>query len=213
MLWIDWLILAIIAYNLIGGLFNGLLRSLVNLAALIGAYLLTPVLKPVLITTVGLMFGLPELLAVPIGMSLTWMSIYVVISLIGAFMGRMVNGTPLKWVDRIGGAAFGLLLSAILILFPLAAVASIPLLREFPAVEQTLARSRCVPFLRPLVSLVQTTVGPAIVGYWLQQDQQRLQPKPTPSSSPQPRTPGHKSPKPGLKTPVPRAEVSPLTRA
>jgi len=175
MIWLDWLILAILAYNLIGGLMNGLLRSLVNLAALIGAYLLTPFLKPVMIALIGNVFGLEEMLAVPIGMGLTWTVIYLAISLTGAYIGKMLNKTPLQVVDRAGGAAFGLFISGILILLPLAAVQAIPLLRDMPPVKETLAKSVCLPVINPLIKGLQTTVGPAVVNYWFQGDKQKMQ--------------------------------------
>jgi membrane protein required for colicin V production len=183
MIWLDWLILAILAYNLIGGLMNGLLRSLVNLAALIGAYLLTPFLKPVMIGLVGSVFGLEEILAVPIGVGLTWTAIYLGISLVGSVIGKMVNKTPLKFVDRAGGAVFGLFISSILILVPLAAVQSIPLLRDMKPVQETLAKSLCMPVLSPFVTIVKTTVGPAIVDYWLKKDKDQFK---SPSKQPPP---------------------------
>lgn len=206
MIWLDWLILAILAYNLIGGLMNGLLRSLVNLAALVGAYLLTPLLKPVMIALIGNIFGLEEMLAVPIGLGLTWTVIYLAISLTGAYIGKMVNKTPLQVVDRIGGAAFGLFISGILILLPLAAVQAIPLLRDMPPVKQTLAKSICLPVVNPLIKGLQTTVGPAVVNYWLQGDQKKMQKplqKPPAPPAKQPGTPPQKNTQPQGKKPAP----------
>lgn len=184
MVWLDWLILGILVYNLIGGLINGLLRSLVNLAALIGAYLLTPALKPLMISLVAMVFGLQDMLAVPMGIGLTWTAIYLAISLVGSILGRVLNKTPLKWLDRTGGALFGLLISLILILLPLAAIQSIPLLRQMKPVQETLQQSVCLPTLQPLLNIVQTTVGPAVIDYWLQQDKTHLKHTPLPQPSP-----------------------------
>lgn len=203
MIWLDWFILGILAYNLIGGLMNGLLRSLVNLAALMGAYLLTPVLKPPMIFLVGTVLALQDMLAVPVGISLTWTAIYLAISLVGSVLGRLLHKTPLKWLDRAGGAIFGLLISLILILLPLAAVQSVPLLREMKPVQEMLQRSVCLPVLKPLLQTVQTTAGPAVIGYWLQQDKARLKKSPLPQPSPLAGPPGSAqkspaaAPKPG----------------
>ncbi|PIQ28145.1 hypothetical protein COW36_05095 [bacterium (Candidatus Blackallbacteria) CG17_big_fil_post_rev_8_21_14_2_50_48_46] len=206
MIWLDWLILAILAYNLIGGLMNGLLRSLVNLAALLGAYLLTPFLKPLMIVMIGNIFGLEEMLAVPLGVGFTWTVIYLAISLTGAFIGRMISKTPLKLVDRVGGAAFGLLISSILILLPLAAVQSIPLLREMKPVQETLAKSLCMPLLNPLVKTVQISVGPMVVNYWLAKEKKQSPPAQKPVQKPgqvkgkAPVSPAAKAPSPSTRT-------------
>lgn len=130
MIWLDWLILGIVTYNLVTGLMSGLLRSLINLAALIAAYLLTPLLKGMLVAILQLTLMLPDYLALPLGTSLTWMLIYLVISAVGLTLVKMLHKTPLKLVDRLGGAAFGLLISALLILLPLAAIRSLPFCKK-----------------------------------------------------------------------------------
>ena len=64
----------------------------------------------------------------------------------------------------------------------------------------------------PLVALVQTTVGPAIVGYWLKPEQQRLKPLPsaTPSGAPPKKTP-HKKPAQASRKPAhPQARQKPV---
>lgn len=199
MIWLDWLILVLIAYNLISGLFSGLVRSLVNLVALIGAFLLTPVLKAPLTAIVQSIFALPAAIALPLGTSLTWTGIYVLISVAGLIWAKAISKTPLKWIDRLGGAAFGLLISGLLILLPLALVDSIPVLQKVKPLQSTLKESVIVPYLEPGVRFVRLTIGPALVNYWLKErDHTRMQESlPSPSSGLQktpPRSQGTQSP-------------------
>lgn len=190
MIWLDWLIIAIVGYNVVTGLFSGFLRSLINLVALILAYLLTPVLKGPISAIVGATFQLPEALALPLGTFLTWTLIFVVISAVGMIASKVVNMTPLALVDRAGGAAFGLFVSALLILLPLAAIQSLPFLQQVPPLQQTLKSSMMVSALQPVTSFVQTTAGPAILNYWLksgdQQDMKQSLPKATPKPAAKP---------------------------
>lgn len=188
MIWLDWLIILIVGYNVASGLFSGFIRSLVNFVALIAAYLLTPMAKGPVAQLVQALFQLPDYLALPLGSSLAWMLVYVVISAIGMAIAKFVNKTPLMVVDRFLGVSFGLLVSAILVLVPLAAVQSIPLLKSVPPVQQTLNASMMVKALKPAIAFVQSSAGPAIVNYWLksgdQKDMKQSMPAPQKSMSP-----------------------------
>jgi len=205
MIWIDWLILAILAYNVGSGLFTGLLRSLVNLVALITAYLLTPVLKlPLSQLLQANLLELPAYLALPLSTALTWTGIYVLISGMGLFFAKTMDQTLLKPVDRLGGAALGLFVASLLILLPLTAVRALPFLQKMPAVQETLGKSMLVPMLNPAVELVQHSLGPAVLNYWLKpKEQERMEdtlPASQPSASPaSPGSPG--SPRPGSHAP------------
>lgn len=195
---IDWGILILVLYNSISGLFSGLWRSLTNLAALVCAFLLTPVLKPVVIDLVANMFQLNPYLAIPIGTSLTWTGVYVAISFAGLVWSKILSKTPLKIVDRLGGLALGLLISALLILVPLAAVRSLPFLNTYQPIQQALAASAFVPMLNPAVEFVRLTVGPSVLDYWLKQQEQKEMQAPAP----------HK-PQPGRQQPPAPASLAP----
>ena len=69
--------------------------------------------------------------------------------------------------------AFGLLVSGVLVLVPLAAVQSLPMLKSVPQVQQTLQKSMTVKALKPAIAFVQSTAGPAIVNYWLKSGDQK----------------------------------------
>ncbi|HEY9844195.1 MAG TPA: CvpA family protein [Candidatus Obscuribacterales bacterium] len=197
MIWLDWIIVAIVGYNVVTGLFSGFLRSLINLVALVVAYLLTPVVKGPLAAIVQATFGLQDYLAVPLGAFLAWTLVYVAISAAGMILSKIVNMTPLMIVDRLGGAAFGLFISALLILLPLAAVQSLPFIKSIPALQQTLKTSKVVTALQPAIGFVETTAGPMILNYWLKPGDQKDMKQSLPGAKPS-TTPGTKpSVKPG----------------
>lgn len=184
MIWLDWLIVAIVGYNLVSGLFAGFLRSLVNLAALVVAYLLTPIVKGPLAALVQSNFHLADAVALPLGAFLAWTLVYVIISLLGMILSKVINMTPLAILDRLGGAAFGLFVSALLILLPLAAIQALPFAKSIPALQQTLHESRVVTALAPAIAFTRTTAGPMILNYWFKSGDQHdmKQSLPTPAS-------------------------------
>lgn len=184
---IDWGILVLVLYNTVSGLFSGLWRSLTNLAALVCAFLLTPLLKPIVIDLVANLFQLNPYLSIPLGTSLTWTGIYVVISFAGLVWSKILSKTPLRIVDRLGGLALGLLISALLILVPLAAIRSLPFLSTYQPVQKALSASVIVPLLNPAVEFVRFTVGPTVLNYWLkQQEQKQMQAPVPPAAKPKP---------------------------
>lgn len=186
--WIDWLIIALVVYNVGSGLFTGLLRSLLNVAALVTAYLLTPILKLPLSQILQSVLELPPYLTLPLSSTLTWGGIYVLISGLGLIFAKSIDQTLLKPVDRLGGAALGLGMSALLILLPLSAIKALPFLQKIPAIETQLTHSSLVPVLMPAVKVAEQTVGPLILSYWLKQrEQDRMEqalPQTKPSASP-----------------------------
>jgi len=185
--WIDILVLLIVGYNIVTGLKNGLLRSLGHLLALGGAFVFTPVVKFVVIRMVTMMFDLPQHLAIPVGMAVTWMGIYILISIVVHIVSKAVDATPLKIMNRLGGLGLGLLMSGAVILFPLAVIDSFPILREQPAIQAKLSGAMFwEPVLKPATYYTRTVLGPSILGMWLGSDQEKLKQVPgaTPSGPP-----------------------------
>ncbi len=184
---IDWAILILVIYNAVSGLFSGLWRSLTNLAALVCAFLLTPILKGPVTSLIESMFEIPAYLALPVGTSLTWTLIYVVISILGLIWMKTLEKTPLKIVDRLGGLLLGLFISAAIVLVPLAAIDAFPILKKAEPVQKTLAASTFIPMLNPAVDYIRLVAGPAVWNYWLEsQNKPETTPSPESSVSPSP---------------------------
>jgi len=203
MIWLDWLFILLVIYNLGSGFFTGLLRSLINLAALITAYLITPIAKGPLTHIVQSMFDLPLSLALPIGTILSWTGIYVLISAMGLIVAKTMDKTPIKIIDRFGGAAFGCLISALIIFVPLMAIRALPFLKNIPALEQTLNESKLIPVINPVLSELETNLGPIVLNYWVKAtEQNKLEEQASdvavPSPSPQSQA-ASSSPSPALK--------------
>lgn len=200
-IWLDWAIVAIVIYNLGAGLFTGLLRSLINLAALATAYVMTPVAKGPVTQILQSLTEMPPYLAVPLGATLAWAGIYVIISSAGLIWAKIVDKTPLKILDRLGGVALGLFVSSLLILLPLTAVRSLPFLQKIPALKEALAQSQLLPLLNPALQVVETTVGPMILNYWVKHPEQQELEKSLPQNqaTPHPQAGSHASSKPTTK--------------
>lgn len=186
MIWLDWLIIGLAVYNVGSGLLTGLLRSLINVAALVTAYLLTPVLKLPVSQFLQTFLELPPYLTLPLSTALTWGGVYVTISALGLIFAKTMDQTLLKPVDRLGGALLGLGMSALLILLPLSALNALPFVQKMPAIEDTLARSLLVPVLMPAVKLAEQTVGPWVLDYWLKQREQDRMEQTLPATGPSP---------------------------
>lgn len=184
MSWIDWLIIGLVIYNVGSGLFTGLLRSLLNVAALVTAYLLTPVLKLPLSQLLQSVLELPPYLTLPLSTTLTWGGVYVAISALGLIFVKSMDQTLLKPIDRLGGALLGLGMSALLVLLPLSAIKALPFLQKIPAIEAQLARSSLVPVLMPAVTVAEQTIGPWILDYWLKQREQDRMEQTLPGAKP-----------------------------
>lgn len=199
MIWIDWLFILLVVYNLGSGLITGLMRSLINLAALITAYLLTPIVKIPVIQLVQNLFDLPLTLALPVGTVLSWTGVYVLISAMGIVVAKTMDKTPVKILDRLGGALFGCLISALMIFVPLMAVRALPFLKKIPALERTLNESHLIPILNPILTRLENSLGPIILDYWVKTtEQNKLQSETAPK-------PGSTS-KPGIKPATPSGQ-------
>lgn len=163
---LDWLILGLVTYNLVSGLMSGLLRALLNLVAMVGAYLCLPFVKPRLSQLLVSQLTMPETLAFPVSGFLGWGLIYVILSAVGLAVIKSLDKTPLKPLDRLLGGAFGLSLAALIILIPLTVVQALPFVREWPPVENALSNSLLVPQIQPVIRGVETQVGGWVRQWW-----------------------------------------------
>lgn len=164
--YLDWLILGLLVYNGVSGLMSGLLRALLNIVAMLGAYVCLPFVKPILSQLLVSQMEMPESLALPLSGFLGWGLIYVVLSALGLGVIKTLDKTPLKPLDRLAGAAFGLSIASLMILVPLTVVQALPFVRDWPPVQNTLQRSLLVPQIQPVISLVETQVGGLVRKWW-----------------------------------------------
>lgn len=165
--WLDYVIIAIVCYNSILGLTSGLIRSLFSILALVGAFVLAPAVQPILTPFVqSFLQNNDPTMASPIAMTVAWIAIYMLVSIIGVVIGKLIQKTPLQIVDRLGGLAFGLIVSAFIIFLPLAFMESNPIISETIPIEETIKNSVTLPIFKPVKIIIQDKIGTLVVKYW-----------------------------------------------
>lgn len=164
--WIDITILVILIYNIWVGFSNGLIRSLFGMVALISAYFLAPLGKPVALNIVSSSLHWDKVIMEPIALGLSWIIIYLVISLTGTIIWKLVSKTPLKLIDKIGGVLLGLFISSIIIMVPVITIETLPITQNMPQVNAEIKKSKILPVLKPSKTLIEFTFKGLLLNYW-----------------------------------------------
>jgi uncharacterized membrane protein required for colicin V production len=113
-----WLLTALVAIILLAftiqGFRVGLLRRLVEFAGAIGSFLLATSQGPLLASQLERWPGLHGKVALYAAWIVLFVAGLIVTRLLAVVAGRAIQVTLVGWVDRLGGAACGLLLGALL---------------------------------------------------------------------------------------------------
>lgn len=126
MTWVDWAIIALLVFSVLGGLTQGFIRSIFSLAGLLlGLQLaawnyqrVAEMLKP----TIQI-----EGLADTIGFIVITALVLVIAGLVGSVVAKTFQNLGLGWLDRIVGGVFGLVQGVVMVtLFILVTVAFFP---------------------------------------------------------------------------------------
>ena len=163
--WIDITILVILIYNIAVGYTNGLIRSIFGLLALIGAYLIAPLGKPIAFAIISLFLHWDKIILEPMAMALSWIVLYIAISLTGTLIWYSVKKTKLKTVDKLGGLALGLFISVVIINVPLILIDTFPVTRNIPQIKQDVKKSQLLPVMKPSRAIVEFTFK-GMLNYW-----------------------------------------------
>ena len=164
--WIDITILVILIYNIWVGYSNGLIRSLFGLIALIGAYFLAPLGKPVTVNIVNSFLHWDKIILEPFALGLSWIIIYLLISLTGTIIWKIISKTPLKLADKIGGVLLGLFISSIIILVPIIVIEALPITKDMPQVTTEIKKSKLLTAIKPTKALIEVAFKGALLNYW-----------------------------------------------
>lgn len=136
--WLDVVLIVFLALSVLGGLINGLIRTIVGLAGLVlGIYLAG---------RYYVAFGnwLPianEDIASIVAFAIILIGIMVVAAIVAFFLRRLIGLAMLGWLDRLLGAAAGLVLGGLL------CAAGLALLTHFLNIEGTVSQSWLASFL------------------------------------------------------------------
>jgi membrane protein required for colicin V production len=126
MTWVDWAIIALLVFSVLGGLTQGFIRSIFSLAGLLLGLQIAawnyPRVAEWLQPTIQI-----EGLADTIGFIVITVVVLVFAGLIGSIVAKMVHQLGLGWLDRIVGGVFGLVQGVVLVtVFILVTVAFFP---------------------------------------------------------------------------------------
>lgn len=160
MIWVDYVFIAIVALSLLLGIWRGLVREAISLAALIAAVVLTMLYAP------DLARWLKPHLESPIGRLLVanvvvFLSVMLIGALVAWLASRVVKGAGLGSLDRMLGGAFGVA-RGLLVLAVIALTVQLTSLRREPVLQQ----SQLLPRLHPLAAGLES-IAPAEWLNWL----------------------------------------------
>lgn len=140
--WLDYFLLLLAILFAAGGLKRGLSREAFGLAATVAGILLaawfygvpSAILRPYLSS---------DWLAHMLGFLLIFFVVQIAGALAGTLLARLLKWTGLGWLDRVGGALFGVVKAG------LVGVVLVMILTAFPAkpLPDSVAHSRCGPYL------------------------------------------------------------------
>lgn len=153
--WIDWVILLVMGYGLITGWSSGLVRTLLNVAALVAAFVMGPMVRPLAMQVVDLVMTADPLVKTWFATAIAYGSIYVGLSVLGILWSRFLAKGVIKTSDKIAGLLLGGALSLVVLAVPLALILAVPALATAPVVQRTMAQSRLLPLLRPIAPMLQ----------------------------------------------------------
>lgn len=150
--WLDWLLLILLAFSAISGLWKGLIRTALDLAGLaLGIWLagrfyarLAPVLD----------FIPQENLAKIAAFVIITGAVMLVAYILGVIFKKIVSLLTWGWIDRLAGAILGLALGALLLGAALALLAKYPFLLPEQAIRDSWLASlllKSFPLVRGLL--------------------------------------------------------------
>lgn len=129
--WIDWTLLAILAVSVVAGLWRGLVFELMSLIGWVVAYVLAQMFSPQVAAHVPV--GAPgSALHLGLAFVITFVAALIVWALLARLVQLAIHATPLTAIDRVLGAAFGLLRGAVLLLVIATVVAFTPAAHSRP---------------------------------------------------------------------------------
>ncbi len=109
--WLDIVIIVVIAISVFGGLKNGLIKAVLSLAGLIvGVVLAGRYYTPI---SEQLTFIPQDNIARIVAFAIILIGVMVIAGVLANLLKRAVSAVMLGWVNRIGGAVFGLVLGAV----------------------------------------------------------------------------------------------------
>lgn len=111
MIWLDWVLLVLLAFSIVSGLMRGLMKTVFDLVGLVVGVLLAGryygAVAPML------SFIPQENLAKIAAFAIIAAVIMLIAGILGSIFKKVVSQLSFGWLDRLGGAVLGVALSAV----------------------------------------------------------------------------------------------------
>lgn len=164
--WVDYAFIGTVVFSMLLGIWRGLVREAISLAALIAAFLITGLYAP------DLAHWLDSAIDSPLVRGATaHILVFVAVLLAGALVNRLashvVKAAGLSGFNRMLGGGFGVA-RGLLIVTAVVLLAKVSVLGGEPALQA----SRLRPSLAPLADTLQAAIPPAWLA-WLADDEPR----------------------------------------
>ena len=128
LLWVDWLILAVLAFSCIISVIRGFVREALSLASWVCAFVVARTFHPNLETLLADSVSTPSV-RMAAAFLILFLATLVVGALIGHLIGKLVHASGLSALDRSLGMIFGFVRGVVVI------VVAVALLRLTPVVQ------------------------------------------------------------------------------
>ncbi len=139
---LDWILAGIMLYTAVRGALRGLVLEVLGLASVAGAYLLTNLLHPLAAPGIEGMFGSKTVGAVS-SYAIVFIGCVLALNLISRIIDRIVNASPTKLANGLGGAAMGAAKGLFVVTIVLFVV------RPLPEGKEMVKDSKLAPYLEP----------------------------------------------------------------
>ena len=110
MIWLDWVLLALLAFSVISGLMQGLVKTVFGIAGMIVGIMLAG--RYYTLLAPNLSFIPQENLAKIAAFLIIAAVVMVIAGILGIIFKKIVSKLTLGWIDRLGGAILGLVLGS-----------------------------------------------------------------------------------------------------
>lgn len=164
MVWVDWVLLAVLGVSALVGLWRGLVFELMSLAGWVVAYFLAHWLSPQIaphipVGTAGSALNSSTTFLV------TFVAVLIVWALLARLVRMLVRATPLSVVDRLLGMVFGSVRGLMVALLLYTVVGWTPWSKS-----EVWAQSQ----MRPWLAMAYGVVSPLLPASWVSQAQTTL---------------------------------------
>ncbi len=165
---LDWAIVVVLAFSAVTAFLRGLIRSVVSLVGVAAGLVMAAWYAPAAAVYVT-PWVTPAALAQIVGFAAVFAAVFLLASLLGRALRNASHAVGLGFVDRLGGAAFGVVRATLVL-----AVLMVPLSPFLPLIPYT-RNSVLLPYLRTAAHGVSFVV-PQHFGDRLTEGARQLQP-------------------------------------